>query len=200
MPKRIEHRTENGIELKWCSKCELWLELANFHTTNHKTWDNRFYCCIDCWNDKRLNDPKRVAAETYRKMKDRCKNDIRYKDMGIKVLISRKDFIDWYVPRWFKGCLVDRKNNLGNYEIGNIQLLSLTEHNIKHRQDNLDALGIKEKEGERFCYKCSTLKQYSDFSFERIKISESNPLGLKEECKSCANKARRKLYKEHKND
>lgn len=198
MPKRIDHKFENGVELKWCSLCKDWLELDKFHTTNNRTWDNRFYCCADCWNEKRLNDPKRIAAETYRKMKTRCKTDPAYKQRKTKVLISRKDFINWFVPRWFKGCMVDRINNLGNYEIGNIQLLSLTEHNIKHRQDNLNALGIVEKDGERFCYKCSTLKPYSEFSFKESKVSESNPMGLNEECKACANKARRKRYKESK--
>ena len=200
MPKRIDHKIVDGVELKWCARCESWLKLGSFHTTNSRTWDNRFYCCMACYNEKRLNNPRRVALETYRKMKHRCKNDIAYKERKTKVLISKDDFIDWFIPKWFKGCLIDRIDNLGNYEIDNIQLLSLVEHNIKHRQDNLNALGVTEKEGERFCYHCSTLKQHSNFSYDQVKISESNPLGLKEECRSCANKARRKYYKESKND
>lgn len=194
MPKRIEHKIENGIELKWCAKCERWLELEAFHTTNNRTWDNRFYCCVDCYNKKRLNDPSFNAANTYKNMIDRCKNDPGYKNIQTKV--TKKDFIKWYTARWFKGCQIDRKDNSGDYEIGNMQLISRKEHNYKSRQDNLDARGVVEPEGKRFCYACERLRPNKEFYHRKRKVSKINPLGLSETCKDCERKQRKKRYKE----
>jgi len=47
MPKRIEHKIENGNELKWCSTCQNWFPLKSFRTNNAK-WDRLDGFCSAC--------------------------------------------------------------------------------------------------------------------------------------------------------
>jgi hypothetical protein len=151
---------------------------------------------MDCYNEKRLNDPAINAANVYKNMLDRCKNDLGYVAKNIHVRVSKKDFMEWYIKRWFKGCQVDRKDNSGDYEIGNMQLISRKEHNYKSRQDKLTSYGIVEPKCKRFCYSCEKMKPYKEFYRRKRKVSKINPLGLSETCKDCERKRRKKRYKE----
>lgn len=196
MPAKIEHKTVNGKECKWCPKCKEWKELDEFHTTNHRTWDNRFYTCISCHNQKRNNAP--MPNEVYRKMLNRCARDQDYLKRGTQVLISEADFCDWYNENWFKGCFVDRIDNQGHYEKGNIQTITRTEHNYKRRQDRLDAAGIKETDQTRYCFTCESLLPVDMFYCKKSKINKNNPMGLNEECSVCARQKRNQRYKEQK--
>lgn len=45
--KRIEHKEENGIELKWCGRCKRWLPLSKF-ANNKVKWDGLQERCNDC--------------------------------------------------------------------------------------------------------------------------------------------------------
>lgn len=48
--RRIEHKTENGIELKRCGTCKQWLPLEIFYQ-NQQTWDGLSSRCRPC-NDE----------------------------------------------------------------------------------------------------------------------------------------------------
>lgn len=56
MPKRIEHKIENGQELKWCYKCQQWLSLSQFRLNNIK-WDKLDAFCREC--AKKVNEDAR---------------------------------------------------------------------------------------------------------------------------------------------
>jgi hypothetical protein len=56
-----------------------------------------------------------------------------HKSKGIKVLISKDDFISWFMANDFEGCSVDRIDGDGHYEAGNIQLIPMAENNGKDR-------------------------------------------------------------------
>jgi len=47
MPARIEHRTEEGVELKRCSRCEGWKSLDNY-TVETRRADGLHYNCKQC--------------------------------------------------------------------------------------------------------------------------------------------------------
>jgi hypothetical protein len=192
MPARIEHKIVNGKECKWCPKCEEWKELDEFHTTNNRTWDNRFYMCMSCYNEKRNDQP--MPKEVYRKMIDRCNRDKDYLARGTKVLISEADFCKWYEKNWFKGCFVDRIDNQGHYEAGNIQTITRTESNYKRRQDRLEKASVTESPKTRYCFECSQLLSIDDFYRKARKINKNNPLGLDEVCAECVKRKRNEYY------
>ena len=183
MPARIDHKFEDGKELKWCSKCRRWLELNAFHTTGTKsrTWDGLFYACIECENKLRRNNPRRQAMGVWNDMVRRVSENPRYIAKGIKIRMKKEAFLAWYIPRHFRGCLVDRIDNNGHYQLDNLQLLSRTEHNHKARQDHLDAIGIIEPPDKRYCYGCKSFKEYSEFSYHFI----NGEMRYREQCKQC---------------
>lgn len=65
---RIEHRTENGIELKRCCTCKRWLPLDCFTAGGANRWDGLDPRCHDCSRakDRRLYrmDPEKHRAKT----------------------------------------------------------------------------------------------------------------------------------------
>lgn len=194
MAKRIEHKIENGKELKWCAGCKSYKGLDQFHTTGGRTWDNLYYYCRDCYNENRDNSPRKNAARSWRQLNDRVNKDERYASKGIEVRIDKETYIEWYCKHWFKGCRVDRIDNEGHYEAGNLQLVSLLEHNEKLRTDRLNRLGVTEPDGQRYCYSCKNTKPVTEFYRKARKVSKSNPLGLEENCKQCERQQRMKRY------
>ena len=195
MPKRIEHVWKKGQELKWCPRCQDYRPLAEFHSTNGRTWDGLFWLCIAHANEKRRRSKSYNAAHVWQNMQLRVVQHPRYTAKGIQVRMTKEDFTSWYEANWFEGCLVDRIDNDGHYEIGNLQLLSRVQHNQKAREDKLKSLGVVEPAGLRYCYKCQKLKKYDEFRRDKLKVSDKNPLGLKEECKECGRRAQRVYYK-----
>ena len=193
MPSRIEHVFKDGVEKKRCGKCHEYKPLSEFHKTNN-TWDGLYYLCKDCLNHIRNDNPLRIAADVYSSICRRVRNDICYTQKGVKVKVTRDDFIKWYIKGWFKGCVVDRKDNQGHYKLSNLQFITHAEHNHKRRQDHLDFLDIKELEGKRYCFTCSTLQPETEFYTKQLKISKMNIKGLDECCKECCRKKRREYY------
>jgi len=196
MPARIEHVLEKGQELKWCSKCKKFLPLSEFHTTNSRTWDGLFYNCVNCINTKRRNNPRRNALNVWNGMVDRVTSCKRYVDRGIQIKINKDDFIKWYVKRWFRGCVIDRIDNAGYYEFGNIHLITKAEHNKKQRQDILQEHKIVEPKGMKYCKNCDTLKSTKEFYQKQNRISPYNLLGLNSRCKECDRRKRKEYYKD----
>lgn len=72
--KRIEHRVENGVELKWCGRCKRWLPITEF-SFNKVKWDGLQERCNECrhthWAtvgiDTRRNLPIEKKREMHRK-------------------------------------------------------------------------------------------------------------------------------------
>lgn len=195
MPKRIEHEIIDGIEKKLCGICKGWKPLDAFNTTGDGTWDGLFYACKECELSKRKSSPLRNAHAAWRAIVLRVEKRADYQEKGIRLACDRKDFLEWYQENWFKGCLVDRIDNAGDYELSNMQLISLEEHNYKMRADNLAQTGVIEPGGMRYCYGCKTIKPADQYYRKDKKISKINPLGLDENCKECCRKARIEHYR-----
>ena len=74
----------------------------------------------------------------YRCNNPRCHAYPHYGGRGIELRITRPDFITWYILK-AKGrtdLTVDRIDNDGHYELGNIQLITQSENTRKARQQN----------------------------------------------------------------
>jgi len=180
MPSRIEHKIENGVELKRCGKCKTYKPLDAFHTVGGQTWDNLYYACIECANKRRTPGSQGGGLDRYNAMCWRVANEENYLKKGIKVKVLKEDFVKWYTANYFRGCHIDRVDDQGHYELSNMQLISQSEHNFKIRQDNLERLGIVEPKGMRYCYGCEVIKPENEFYKEKRKISQINPKGLHE--------------------
>lgn len=79
----------------------------------------------------------------YRCTNPRCRGFHWYGSRGIELRITRPDFIDWYI-RKAKGrtdLTIDRIDNDGHYELGNMQLITQSENTKKARQQNLHYTG-----------------------------------------------------------
>jgi hypothetical protein len=194
MPPRIEHIVRDGQELKWCSWCKEYRPLSEFHSTNGRTWDGLFWLCINHANEKRQQSRSYNAHNAWRNILKRVRENERYLSKGVEVKMTQTSFIEWYKENWFKGCRVDRIDNDGHYEIGNLQLISLTNHNHKAREDKLKSLGVVEPDGLRYCYKCGKFKKYDEFYRRAYKVSIKNPLGLNEACGECCREKRRERF------
>jgi hypothetical protein len=100
------------------------------------------------------------------------------KYQGVKVLVSKEDFVPWFMERDFPGCSVDRIDKTGHYELSNMQVITLKE-NI--RKD----LG-KAKDGRCVCYSCKKEKELSEFVKESRRQN-----GYSTICKACERKRTR---------
>ena len=78
----------------------------------------------------------------------------KYKGGELKV--SRKDFIQWFMPLDFEGASVDRIDKNGHYELSNMQVISLAENIRKDK--------VKARNGETECYVCHKIKPIEEFS------------------------------------
>lgn len=74
---------------------------------------------------------------------------------GVKLLVSREDFINWFMPRDFDGCSVDRIDPKGHYELSNMQVIPLAENIAKDKR--------KAKDNLCECYICKSVKPLTEF-------------------------------------
>jgi hypothetical protein len=94
--------------------------------------------------------------------------------IGIKLLVSREDFILWYMPLDFEGASVDRIDKNGHYELSNMQVIPLDENIRKDK--------IKAKNDHCECYVCKTTKPLEEFSVDNRRKNGRSTI-----CKACEN-------------
>ncbi len=80
-----------------------------------------------------------------------------YRD--VLLLISKEEFVEWFMPKDFKGCSVDRIDPSGDYVLDNMQVIPLEENIAKDR--------LLFKDGLRRCYRCHKWKDLCLFVVER---------------------------------
>ena len=182
--------------MKICNVCNTAKELSEFH----KAKGNRDGYRKECKKCRSINGKNRYdkrttskrGSEVYTAINDRLTNEKRLvkreRYRNVKNLMTREEFVKWYVDNYFVGCTVDRKDNDGDYEINNIQMLSKTEHNNKKRLDRLGEYTLKENVP---CSICGTVKHYTQFYSSNIGINKYNPYGIRSDCKKCNTKHKR---------
>ncbi len=125
---------------------------------------------------------KHRAESRYYMILSRLKNTDTKKNScykNIKMLISKEDFIKWFMENDFEGASVDRIDKTKDYSLDNIQLLPL-EENI--RKDK-----VKAKNGMCQCYVCKEIKPLSLFATDKRRKNGHATI-----CKECDNKRKRR--------
>lgn len=92
--------------------------------------------------------------------------------LNIKLKISRKEFIEWFMKNDFEGCSVDRIDKNGDYELSNMQLIPLVENIRKDK--------VKEKNGYCICYVCNENKPIEMFAIDKRRVNGHSTI-----CKKC---------------
>lgn len=117
------------------------------------------------------------------------KRNIRYS--GVKLKVSRGEFISWYMPKDFEGASVDRINKDGHYELANMQVILLAENIRKDKQKVIN--------GECECFVCHKVKPLAEFAKDRRRHSGHSTI-----CQDCDrqryHKRKNKLLKKEEND
>lgn len=103
---------------------------------------------------------------------------------GIKVLVSKEDFIRWYMPRDFVGASVDRIDSKGHYSLDNMQVISMHDNIVKAKKGC-----AKAHDGVCVCCACGEEKPLDLFG-----KSKRRPYGHTTLCLECRRK-KEKLYR-----
>jgi hypothetical protein len=106
---------------------------------------------------------------------NRLKNTDRVRNRnyhGVKMLIDRETFVEWFMANDFEGASVDRIDNTKDYSIDNIQMIPLSENRVKDK--------IKERNGMCECYRCKEVKPIELFAIDKKRKN-----GHKTICKRC---------------
>ena len=139
-------------------------------------------------NRHKLIGGRHRALSRYSMLCYRVKNSHLPKNKNyqhIKVLVGKEEFISWFMPLDFVGCSVDRKDNAGHYELGNMQVIPLT--------SNISKAHLQIRNGMRKCYSCKTEKILSDF-VQDLRIS----VGVSTICKACESVRKNTYYHSNK--
>ena len=118
-------------------------------------------------------------------MLQRCKHEPTYKN--IEVLVSREEFIPWFMERDFEGASVDRIDNKGDYKLSNMQVIH---HRINGYKDKVGVPSTKRKDigGNRECSSCKIVKPFKEYPKNKSRWN-----GYSHYCKAC-NRLRFKEY------
>ena len=122
------------------------------------------------------------AQSRYYMIKYRLEHTDEPKNRGYKnkkLLVSEKDFVEWFMPQDYKGCSVDRIDNSGHYELSNMQIIPIDENIRKDK--------VKAKGGMCECYVCKQTKSLDLFAVDKRRKNGHTTI-----CKSCDNKRKYK--------
>lgn len=120
---------------------------------------------------------QRYTMIAYRVTRTDLPKNAGYK--GIELRIGKAEFIDWFMPKDFKGCSVDRIESSGHYELSNMQVIEGWRNIAKDK--------VKLEGGKLWCYRCKTHKELTQMA----KSSRRMLLGVTTICKECDNKRRK---------
>ena len=129
-------------------------------------------------------------------MKRRCKGGVNelpaYRHVNVRM--SLDEFIEWALPRYEdfiekypdESPSISRFGDSGDYEIGNIELISLKDN---RRIQNCDRGTRLQKDGSKRCSTCKTVYENAEQSFSKNKKNFDGYSGL---CKQCAKESHNK--------
>ena len=96
---------------------------------------------------------------------------------GVKMLIDKDEFVEWFMANDFEGASVDRIDKNKDYSMDNIQLIPLDENIRKDK--------VKGKNGVCECYMCKQVKPLELFAKDKRRKNGHSTI-----CKSCDVKRR----------
>ena len=122
------------------------------------------------------------ALSRYYMILNRLKNTDRGRNrkyQGVKMLIDKETFVNWFMSNDFYGASVDRIDNTKDYTMDNVQLIPMSENRVKDR--------FKEKDGMCECFSCKEVKPIDVFAVDRRRRNGHATI-----CKCCDSKRKSK--------
>ena len=108
---------------------------------------------------------KHRALSRYYMIANRLKNTDKSKNakyVGIKLLVSKEDFVSWFSGKDFDGCSVDRKDSSRHYELSNMRLIPLANNIAKEK--------LKAMAGFSVCFRCKLRKPLDEFVNDKRRL------------------------------
>ncbi len=91
---------------------------------------------------------------------------------GVKMLIDKDTFVEWFMKHDFEGASVDRIDSSKDYSLDNIQMIPVSENIRKDK--------VKAKNGMCECYVCKTVKPLELFAKSNRRKNGHSTI-----CKAC---------------
>lgn len=129
-----------------------------------------------------IGSPERARLR-YLQIRSRCETHPAY--FWVQVRITEEDFVRWFRGRDFTGCEVDRIDNSGHYELGNIQLLTKEQHAKKSGREKLQQFAPY-FQNVYVCADCHEAVGWDDMNKDNRR-----PEGVSNFCNSCTSKKRK---------
>ncbi len=192
------------ILTKHCQRCHRDLALTDFYRC--KSFDDGLdRVCKSCNSAKKVSyrqSAKGKAANAWHSITCRTNGNAADRHAriyaGIEVRMTRQEFLAWAIPiysEWMKQHpddtpSVDRKDPTGHYEIGNLQIISLSDNSqITRRNKTWSA-----PPGTAWCSGCKDYHPVANFG-TRTPLAWC-PDGLRTYCHQCESKRTTKLKSE----
>ena len=98
---------------------------------------------------------------------------------GIKLLVTKDEFVKWFMENDFDGASVDRIDSKKDYSLDNLQMIPLDENIRKDK--------VKSKDGFCECWRCKQIKPLDMFAIDKTRKNGHRTL-----CKECDLKRKKK--------
>lgn len=179
----------NLIPSKVCPKCQAEKPREEYHKNASRIDGISYHCKACCADHQaeylRRPEARALARDRYHRYVStpdgaarygwyRLCCRVRHKDRkqlrcyrGVEVRMTRAEFMAWAVPAytaWMEAHpgqspSLDRVDETGHYEVGNLQLLTIPENTAKTRK----AVNHAAPPGTKFCGRCREYKPFADF-------------------------------------
>jgi hypothetical protein len=99
---------------------------------------------------------------------------------NVEVRMTRGEFIEWAIPQYEEKLnedptetwSIDRIENKGHYELGNLQVISMGENSRKSGRNKL----VHAPEGMSWCRQCKQYKKCEEFGIDKSRATDCSPL------------------------
>lgn len=151
MTPRIEHKTENGIELKRCGKCEAWHPLTNYNASS-TTWDKLRQTCKTCLHEERLKNKEKMT-EYNKQYWQKTKEEQTEKHREWKA--KNKERVKAYMKQWLEEHAEEKKIKDKQYREAHREQYNIT-HAAWKKKDFEDMKTNPDRATEYAHYKVKT--------------------------------------------
>lgn len=176
--------------MKTCSKCQTSKPFTEFrYRSERQNWHSLCRACEADYQRQHAQKPEGRAQVMWQGIRSRANNaeGTRPTYADVQLRMTREEFFSWVVPlleQWYQTHpnvvpTLDRINNAGHYELGNLRIVSGKE-NTHWRGSNKN---VHAPTGTAWCRVC---KQY--LPTERFSKDKHSSHGLQHMCKDCTSK------------